>query len=137
MLDTVNNPPEPGMIFEQVGGLQVWRWPDVEPTPAPPPAWEWLMDIGPFTDRLGAASVAIDVSTDPKLVAVRSDFGRRKWIDLKDPRVIAAVQYLAGQPHTILGTMAQPLLTPEQATAVLSTPVAEAENLALRKLYFS
>ena len=28
MPDTMNNPPEPGMIFEQVGGLQVWRWPD-------------------------------------------------------------------------------------------------------------
>ena len=107
------------------------------PPPPPTPAWEWLMDIGPFTDRLGAASVAIDVSTNPKLVAIRSDFGRRKWIDLKDPRVIAAVQYLAGQPHAVLGTMALPPLTAEQAAAVLTTPVAPAENMALRKLYFS
>ena len=99
--------------------------------------WEWLMDTGPFADRLGAASVAIDVSIDPKLVATRSDFDRRKWIDLKDPRVIAAVQYLAGQPHAVLGTKVQPLLTAEQADAVLTTPVAPAENLALRKLYFS
>ena len=111
----------------------------VQDTSAPMPVqpWEWLMDIGPFTDRLGAASVAIDVSTDPKLVAIRSDFGRRKWIDLKDPRVIASVQYLAGQPHAVLGTMTQPLLTAEQAAAVLNTPVEPAENLALRKLYFS
>ena len=131
---------------EQALGVGIgWGWdgssfvaPDAAaPQPALAPAWEWLMDIGPFTDRLGAASVAIDVSTDPKLVAIRSDFGRRKWIDLKDPRVIAAVQYLAGQPHAVLGTMAQPLLTPEQIAAVLTTPVAPAENLALRKLYFS
>ncbi|MFN3375246.1 MAG: hypothetical protein ACK40S_01665 [Burkholderiaceae bacterium] len=104
--------------------------------PAPEPEWAWFIDIGPFTDRLGAASMAIDVSTDPKLVAIRSDFARRKWIDLKDPRVAGAVQYLAGQAHPVLGTLAQPLLTPAQAAVVLGTKPTPAENLALRKLYF-
>lgn len=111
-----------------------------EPTPDPeqPEAeWSWLIDLGPFSDRLGPAAVAIDLSTAPGLVAIRSDFARRKWIDLKDPRVIAAVHYLAGQPHPALGTLAQALITDEVASTVLNTLPAPAENLALRKLYFS
>lgn len=100
--------------------------------------WEWLIDHGPFTDRLGAAATfAIDTSADPAFVAIRADFARRKWIDLKDPRVAAMVGYLAGQPLPSLGTLATPLLTAAQAAEVLTTPVALSENLALRKLYFS
>lgn len=104
---------------------------------APKAEWAWLIDLGPFSDRLGPAAVAIDLSTAPGLVAIRSDFARRKWIDLKDPRVIAAVHYLAGQPHPALGTLAQPLITGEVASAALNTLPTPAENLALRKLYFS
>lgn len=106
-------------------------------SPPPPPEWEWLLDIGPFSDRLGMASVSIDLSTIPGLVAIRADFARRKWIDLKDARVIAAVYYLAGQAHPALGTLAQPLLTVEQAAAVVTTKPTAMENMALRKLYFS
>ena len=106
------------------------------PEPQPDPA-DWLIDVGPFTDRLGAASAAIDTSTLPGLVAIRSDFARRKWIDLKDPRVIGAVWYLAGQPHPVLGTLSQPLISSEVAAAALDTKPTSAENLALRKLYFS
>lgn len=105
--------------------------------PAPAPEWEWFIDVGPFTDRLGAASAAIDVSTLPGLVAIRSDFSRRKWIDLKDPRVIAAVHYLAGQLHPVLGTLDPALLTATQADMVLNTTVQPADNLALRKVYFN
>ena len=117
------------------------RWRVVE-TPEPPaptaPEWGWYIDHGPFTDRLGAAATfAIDTSPDSAFAAIRADFSRRKWIDLKDPRVIAIAGYLAGQPMPGIGVLAAPLLTPEQATAVLDTPVAEYENLALRKLYFS
>lgn len=83
------------------------------------------------------ASVSIDLSTIPGLVAIRADFARRKWIDLKDARVIAAVYYLAGQAHPALGTLAQPLLTVEQAAAVVTTKPTAMENMALRKLYFS
>lgn len=110
-----------------------------EPTaPEPAPSvWAWYIDLGPFTDRLGAGSAAIDLSTEPGVIAVRSDFARRKWIDLKDPRVIAALWYLAGQPHPVLGTLASPVLSAATVTSALSTPVALAENLALRKLYFS
>lgn len=108
------------------------------PEPAPPePEWAWYMDLGPFADRLGAASVAIDLSTEPGVVVIRNDFARRKWIDLKDQRVIAALWYLAGQPHPVLGTLATPLLTPAAVTTILTTPVPLKDNLALRKVYFS
>lgn len=132
---------------EQALGVGIgWGWDGAEFTapPAPPPAptppapvWAWYIDLGPFTDRLGAGSAAIDLSTEPGVIAVRSDFARRKWIDLKDARVIAALWYLAGQPHPVLGTLASPVLSAATVTSALSTPVALAENLALRKLYFS
>lgn len=112
-------------------------WEDVPAPPAPEPEWAWYMDLGPFADRLGAASVAIDLSTEQGVVVIRNDFSRRKWIDLKDPRVIAALWYLAGQPHPVLGTLAAPLLTAAAVTTILSTPVPLKDNLALRKLYFS
>ena len=109
--------------------------------PPPPPAavdpCEWLLDLGPFSDRLGPAASAIDLSTVPQLIAIRADFARRKWIDLKDPRVIAMVQFLAGHVHPALGTLATPLLTDAQAADVLGTKPAAVENLAVRKLYFS
>lgn len=107
-----------------------------DPEPAPP-VWKWYIDIGPFTDRLGMASAAIDLSAEPGVVVIRNDLARRKWIDLKDMRVVAALWYLAGQPHPALGTLATPLLTAAVVNSTLNTPVAEAENLALRKLYFS
>lgn len=108
------------------------------PTPEPPaPVWQWYIDIGPFTDRLGMASAAIDLSVVPGVMVIRNDLARRKWIDLKDPRVIAALWYLAGQAHPVLGTLSTPLLTAEVVASTLNTPVADAENLALRKLYFS
>lgn len=108
------------------------------PAPEPePPVWEWYIDIGPFTDRLGNASAAIDLSTEPGVVVIRNDLARRKWIDLKDQRVIDALLYLSGQPHPVLGALATPLLTSAVVTSTLNTPVSEIENLALRKLYFS
>lgn len=115
------------------------RWEeDVIPEPViPPPVWEWFIDLGPFSDRLGAAAPAIDISTDPGVIAIRSDFARRKWIDLKDLRVAGALSYLAGQAHPVLGTLATPLISVQDVTTILSTPVTDVESLALRKLYFS
>lgn len=110
--------------------------PLVEPE-APEPEWAWYLDLAPFSDRLGQAASVIDLSTAAGLVAIRSDFARRKWIDLRDPRVSAAVHYLSGQPHPVLGTLAQPLITAEAAAAILTTRPELGENLALRKLYFS
>lgn len=115
-----------------------WVLAEFRGAPEPAPEWAWYIDHGPFTDRLGpAATFAIDTSSAPGFVAIRADFARRKWIDLKDPRVAATVGYLAGQPLPGLGTLPTPLLTAEQATTVLNAPVAPGENLALRKLYFA
>lgn len=102
------------------------------------PDWAWFIDHGPFADRLGAtATMTIDVSADPGFVAIRADFARRKWIDLKDPRVAATVNYLAGQPLPVLGALATPLITPERAAQILAAKPELTENLALRKLYFN
>ena len=128
MPDTMNNPPEPGMIFEQVGGLQVWRWPDAEPAPALPSPWEWFIDIGPFFDRFGAAKMAVLISSDVGVQAIIKDTQVRKWLDLKLPEIASAVAYI--------GTKV-PALTAELQQSILNTPVEEKENLALRKLYFS
>lgn len=132
---------------EQTLGVGIcWGWdgtqfvaPPAPPAPPAPeaPVWEWYIDLGPFSDRLGAAAPAIDLSTVPGVIAIRSDFARRKWIDLKDVRVIGALWFLAGQPHPVLGTLAQPILTGAVVTAALGTKPAAEENLALRKLYFS
>ena len=99
--------------------------PELEPTPQP---WEWLIDIGPFFDRFGAAKMAVLTSSDVGVQAILKDTQVRKWLDLKLPEIASAVAYI--------GTKV-PALTAELQSAILNTPVAETENLALRKLYFS
>lgn len=112
--------------------------PQVPGAPEASPAWTWLIDIGPFVDRLGSKRFAIEQSTDPFVMSFRHDVDtRRKWIDLQDPRVAGALMYCAGQPVAGVGTIAAPILTEAEVTAVLTTPVTPEENMALRKLYFS
>ena len=94
----------------------------------PTPAWEWFIDIGPFFDRFGAAKMAVLTSTDVGVQAILKDTQVRKWLDLKLPEIASAVAYI--------GTKV-PALTAELRQSILNTPVAETENLALRKLYFS
>ena len=102
----------------------------VQDTPAPVPAqpWEWLIDVGPFFDRFGAAKMAVLTSSDAGVQAVIKDTQIRKWLDLKLPEIASAVAYI--------GTKV-PALTAELQQSILNTPVEEKENLALRKLYFS
>ena len=90
--------------------------------------WKWLIDIGPFFDRFGAAKMAVLTSSDVGVQAIIKDTQIRKWLDLKLPEIASAVAYI--------GTKV-PALTAELQSAILNTPVAETENLALRKLYFS
>lgn len=97
------------------------------PAPAAPP-WEWLIDIGPFFDRFGAAKMAVLTSADPGVQAIIKDTQIRKWLDLKLPELAQSVAYV--------GTKV-PAVTAELQDAILNTPVTEAENSALRKLYFS
>ena len=118
--------------FAQMHYPDRWRLADVQnedPNPEPPtPAWEWLIDIGPFFDRFGPAKMAVLTSAAPGVQAILKDTQIRKWLDLKLPEVAQSVAYV--------GTKV-PAVTAELQDAILNTPVAEAENLALRKLYFS
>ena len=106
-----------------------WRVVEVPEPPAPtPPEWEWYIDIGPFFDRFGAAKMSVLTSADVGVQAIIKDTQVRKWLDLNLPEIEQSVQYLASKV---------PAVTPELKEAILNTPVAEHENLALRKLYFS
>ena len=98
------------------------------PVQVPAQPWEWLIDIGPFFDRFGAAKMAVLTSSDVGVQAILKDTQVRQWIDLKHPDVASSIAYI--------GTKV-PALTAELQSAILNTPVAETENLALRKLYFS
>ena len=120
--------PHQGMIHDEVGGLSVWRWPEVTTQPEIAQPWKWLIDIGPFFDRFGAAKMAVLTSSDAGVQAILKDTQVRKWLDLKLPEIASAVAYI--------GTKV-PSVTQELQQSILNTPVAETENLALRKLYFS
>lgn len=90
-------------------------------------ATKWLIDIGPFYDRFGATKIAVLSCTDATVKAIISDLSIRKWIDLKRADVASALAYV----HSVV-----PSLTTEIVTAILTAPVTDVENLALRKLYF-
>ena len=120
--------PHQGMIHDEVGGLSVWRWPEVTTQPEIAQPWKWLIDIGPFFDRFGAAKMAVLTSSDAGVQAILKDTQVRKWLDLKLPEIASAVAYI--------GTKV-PSVTQELQQSILNTPVAATENLALRKLYFS
>lgn len=98
------------------------------PSPVVPDPCQWLLDIGPFYDRFGAAKMAVLTSTDATVKAILSDVQIRKWIDLKRTDVAQSLAYIGS---------VVPALTPAIQTAILTSPVAAAENLALRKSYFS
>lgn len=99
---------------------------DVEPEAVNPV--EWLIDIGPFFDRFGAAKMAVLTSADAGVKAILADTQVRKWIDLQRADVAQSVAYIG----TVVAAV-----TPALQTAILTTPVGPEENLALRKLYFA
>lgn len=102
----------------------------VPPAPVPTPVdpTEWLIDIGPFYDRFGAAKMAVLTSTDAGVKAILSDVAIRKWLDLQRVDVASSLAYIGSVLPSVTG--------PLQAS-ILTTPVTAEENLALRKLYFS
>lgn len=101
-----------------------------EPAPPTPtePEWAWYMDIGPFFDRFGAAKMAVLTSADVGVQAIIKDVQIRKWLDLKLPEVAQSLAYVGSKV---------PAVDVALQSSILTTPVADAENLALRKLYFS
>lgn len=103
----------------------------VAPPPQPEPPADptaWLIDIGPFFDRFGAAKMAVLTSTDAGIKAILADTQVRKWIDLQRTDVAQSVAYIGSVVAAV---------TPALQTAILTAPVTHEENLALRKLYFS
>ncbi len=97
--------------------------------PAPPAsATQYLIDIGPFFDRFGAAKMAVLTSADAGVQAIIKDTQIRKWIDLRLTEVAQSLAYVGSKV---------PAVTAALQTAILTTPVSPSENLALRKLYFS
>ena len=72
--------------------------------------------------------MAVLTSADPGVQAILEDTQIRKWLDLKLPDVAQSVAYVGSKV---------PAVTAELQDAILNTPVALDENLALRKLYFS
>ena len=100
-------------------------------TPEPPvpvvDPCEWLIDLGPFYDRFGAAKMAVLTSADAGVKAILSDVAVRKWIDLQRADVATSLVYIGS---------VVPALTGALQTAIRTTPVTADENRALRKLFF-
>ena len=108
-----------------------WRLAEVQDVPAEPAApspTEWLIDIGAFFDRFGAAKMAVLTSADTGVKAILADTQVRKWLDLKRADVVQSIGYIG----TVVAAV-----TPALQTAILTTPVSPEENLALRKQFFS
>lgn len=89
----------------------------------------WLIDVGPFFDRFGAAKINILASANATVQALVRDLQIRKWVDLQRADVAAGIDALIA-----LGV---PGVDGALKTAVLTTPVRPDENEALRKVYFS
>lgn len=98
----------------------------VQPVVADP--CEWLIDKGPFFDRFGAAKMTVLTSNDAVIKAILLDIGARHWIDLKRADVASSLAYVGTKVPAVDAAM---------QAAILTTPVAAADNLALRKLYFA
>jgi len=89
---------------------------------------QWLIDVGPFFDRFGAAKMSILASANATVQALVRDLQIRKWVDLQRADVAAGIDALIA-----LGVSG---VTTTLKTAVLTAPVSVAENEALRKVYF-
>lgn len=96
------------------------------PAPAVDPC-AWLIDLGPFYDRFGAAKMAVLTSVDAGVKAIMADVAIRKWIDLQRTDVASSLAYIGSKVPSVDAAL---------QTAILTTPVSADENRALRKLYF-
>jgi hypothetical protein len=96
------------------------------PEPSVDPC-QWLIDLGPFYDRFGAAKMAVLTSSDAGVKAILNDVSVRKWIDLQRADVGTSLAYIGS---------VVPALTGALQTSIRTTPVGAEENRALRKLYF-
>ena len=115
--------------FVQANYPGLWELvPESTPAPVVNPT-EWLINVGPFFDRFGPAKLAVLAHTDPLVQALVKDLQVRVWIDLQRPDVAQGIDLLISKNV--------PGVTAALKTAILTTPVAPDENLALRKTYFA
>lgn len=121
----------PGDLVSNWDGRGWVERPYAVPPAITPPAnpTDWLIDVGPFFDRFGAAKMAILTSDNATVKALVQDLMVRKWIDLKRIDVSLGLDALIA-----LGV---PGVTADLKASVLTTPVTQEENWALRKVYFS
>lgn len=63
----------------------------------------------------------------------------RNWVDLRRPDLPSLIQYMRGVNVPGIGKISTPIagVTEALEIAILTTPVAHAENIILRKLIFS
>ncbi len=114
-----------GPFWIYAGG--VLSAPVIPVAPIIPDPAEFLIDIGPFFDRFGAAKMTVLTSTDSAVKAILSDIQVRHWVDLKRPDVAQALAYVGS---------VVPSVTASLQSSILTSPVTAAENMVLRKLYF-
>lgn len=113
-----------GAVLTQEEADQIGYQP---PLPPEPVIHAWYIDHGPFYDRFGDSMMAILMSTDPQVQALIKNLEARKWIDLQRPDVAGGLDLL----------ISKGLITAEQKTAILNTPITYEDQRALIKMYFS
>jgi hypothetical protein len=116
------------------------EWYPPEPVVVPPKPYLHFIDKGPFNDRFGAKKLAVLMSADPIIQAFNSDKSDREYIDLERADVRAAVGYMVGIPLTLGAdtfTIAAPILTQPELEHILNLTVADMEQVALVKKFFS
>lgn len=98
------------------------------PPDTPADAAEWLIDVGSFFDRFGAARMAVLTSDDAIVRALVTDIRSRHWVDLQRADVAAGIDLIiaAGVPG----------VDADLKTAILTATVTAPESLALRRLFF-
>lgn len=100
--------------------------PVVVPVVVPETPYKWKLDVGAFFDRFGTAKIAILSSQDSTVQAIVRDCLTRHWIDLKQDTT----------KDGVLALVALGLITSSVSDSILSTPVSNSENAALRKLFY-
>lgn len=98
---------------------------------APEEPTTWLLDIGPFFNRFGAAKTPALQSSDATVRAFVTEVMASKWVDLASRRddIIAACDYMiaigiAGMTTTLRDN-------------IVNKPAKQIENIALRKQFFN
>ena len=86
------------MITENIGGLEITRWPDATATAGPQVRH---ISVGAFFDRFGPLKWAILRDQDDSCKAVVQDASVRKYIDLDNVDLPAGLAILQAAGHAI------------------------------------